>query len=126
LDYIEVICENTKIIRLTNIVRYFREALDAIAALGPEIIQLPDTAEVPEKICSDPKMFPYFANCIGSLDGTHIPARPDPDSSKAFRNRKGFQSQNVLAACTFDLKFVYMFLLAGRDPHQMPAFSQTR
>jgi hypothetical protein len=88
------------------IYRSFHEALDAIVALGPEIIRLPETSQVPKEIFSNTKMFPYFANCIGALDGTHIPATPDPQNYKAFRNRKGWPSQNVLAACTFDLKFV--------------------
>jgi hypothetical protein len=85
--------------------------LDAIVGLGPEIIRLPDSTQVPKEIFSNTKMFPYFSNCIGALDGTHIPATPSPENYQAFRNRKGFPSQNVLAACSFDLKFVYV--LAG-------------
>ena len=91
--------------------RCFNEVLDAILALGPDTIKLPDSQCVPDEIYSDSKMFPYFANCIGALDGTHIPCKPSGSDPKAFRNRKGFYSQNVLAACSFDLKFVYV--LAG-------------
>ncbi|ETV72234.1 hypothetical protein H257_12702 [Aphanomyces astaci] len=56
-------------------------------------------------------MFPFFGNCIGALDGTHIHATPPRDARLPFRNRKGFMSQNVLAVCTFDLQFSYV--LAG-------------
>ena len=35
------------------------------------------------------------------------------DNSKAWINRKGANSQNVLAACSFDMKFTYM--LAGYE-----------
>lgn len=49
--------------------------------------------------------YPWFKDCIGAIDGTHIPISP-PDSERAvYRNRKGFLSQNVLAACNFDLQF---------------------
>ncbi|KMS94627.1 hypothetical protein BVRB_016860, partial [Beta vulgaris subsp. vulgaris] len=58
-----------------------------------------------------PKCSHILPSCIGALDGTHIPSKPSSNNSKAFRNRKGLYSQNVLAACSFDLKFVYV--LAG-------------
>ena len=51
---------------------------------------------------------PFFKDCIGALDGTHIPCRPASNDAKPYRNRKGFMSQNVLAACSFDLKFCYV------------------
>lgn len=55
--------------------------------------------------------FPYFKDCIGAIDGSHIPVSPPENERAAFRNRKGFLSQNVLAACDFDLKFI--MVLAG-------------
>jgi DDE superfamily endonuclease len=48
---------------------------------------------------------------LGAIDGTHIPCIPpseDEDKEK-WRNRKGFMSQNVLAAVDFDMNFVYVF-----------------
>jgi hypothetical protein len=53
----------------------------------------------------------YFKNCIGAIDGTHIPASVKEIYSSRFRNRKGFLSQNVLAASSFDMCFQYV--LAG-------------
>ncbi|KAI3834535.1 hypothetical protein MKW92_015111, partial [Papaver armeniacum] len=50
-------------------------------------------------------------NCIGAIDGTHIPAMVSEDEQDVYRNRKGFISQNVLVACSFDLQFQYV--LAG-------------
>jgi hypothetical protein len=51
-------------------------------------------------------------NCVGAIDGTHIPisVRGGVDPA-AWRNRKGFLSQNVFAACSFDLLF--QFIHAG-------------
>ena len=50
-------------------------------------------------------------NCVGAIDGTHIDCKPPTESREAYRNRKGLLSQNILAACSFDMKFTY--ILAG-------------
>ena len=51
-----------------------------------------------------PTSFP-FRHCLGAIDGTHIPAVLALEGQKPFRNRKGFCSQNVLAAASFDMRF---------------------
>ena len=66
---------------------------------------------IPFKISSSRKFSPYFDNCIGALDGTHIHAVVPPDDRKPFRNRKNTMSQNVLAVANFDMLFSYV--LAG-------------
>lgn len=48
---------------------------------------------------------------MGALDGTHIPAKVPLSEHAAYRNRKKQISQNVLGACTMDMKFTYV--LAG-------------
>ncbi|XP_026434306.1 protein ALP1-like [Papaver somniferum] len=65
----------------------------------------------PDEIRENPRFYPYFKNCIGAIDGTHIPAMVSEDEQDVYRNRKGFISQNVLVACSFDLQFQYV--LAG-------------
>lgn len=42
------------------------------------------------------------------MDGTHVPCIVGADLQTAFRNRKGFTSQNVLAIVDFDMKFTYV------------------
>lgn len=49
-----------------------------------------------------------FQNCVGALDGTHIPARVVGRGVASYRNREGVISQNVLAVCNFDLEFIYV------------------
>ena len=39
----------------------------------------------------------------------HIPAHVPAKDQSRFRNRKGVLSQNVLAACTFDLQFIFVY-----------------
>lgn len=53
------------------------------------------------------KLFHLPQDCIGAIDGTHIPAMVSGDAS-SYRNRHGIISQNVLAACNFDLEFIYV------------------
>lgn len=47
-------------------------------------------------------------NCIGAIDGTHIPATVVGREGASYRNRKGTISQNVLAVCNFVLEFIYV------------------
>lgn len=42
------------------------------------------------------------------MDGTHIFAMVPTCDAPSYRNRKGSISQNVLAACNFDLEFIYV------------------
>jgi DDE superfamily endonuclease len=59
-----------------------------------------------EDLEEDPRYYPYFKDCIGAIDGTHIPISPPDNERILWRNRKGFLSQNVLAACDFDMRFI--------------------
>lgn len=61
-----------------------------------------------DSILNDEGLYPYFKDCISAIDGTHIPAFVPEDKYMPFRNFKGMVSQNVLATCSFDFKFVYI------------------
>jgi hypothetical protein len=70
---------------------------------------LPDAASpTPLEITQNPKFYPYFADAIGAIDGTHIACHPSSEERHAARNRKGTLTQNCLAACSFDMSFLYM------------------
>lgn len=56
-------------------------------------------------------MYHIPQDCIGAIDGTHIPVRVDVDIQGKYRDRKGNLSQNVMGVCSFDCKFQYC--LAG-------------
>jgi len=53
------------------------------------------------------KLWPFFQHALGAIDGSHIHFSPPVFYQAAYRNRKGFLSQNCLFACSFDLKFTY-------------------
>lgn len=97
----------------STVSHYFGDVIAALLAIAPEHILMPtkDTPTHP-RIASDPKYAPYFGNVIGAIDGTHIPASvsitDDNTDPAAYRNRKGWLSQNVLAGCDFDMKFIFV------------------
>jgi hypothetical protein len=86
---------------------YFHKVLRACLELYRNVVRLPQL-RVPFQIQSNPKFYPYFIDCIGALDGTHIIAKLDAEHAPAFRNRYGYFSQNVLGVCTFNLQFAYV------------------
>jgi hypothetical protein len=58
-------------------------------------------------IHSDAKLWPFFKDCLGALDGTHILCSPPTSELPAHRNQKGLITQNCLFACSFRFTFVY-------------------
>ncbi|XP_026399247.1 uncharacterized protein LOC113295110 [Papaver somniferum] len=93
-----------------TISRHFNAVLDVIVALADDFL-VPVGPDTPTEILENPRFYPYFKDCIGSIDGTQIPAMVGLDEQVPFWCRKGFISQNVLVACSFDLQFQYV--LAG-------------
>ncbi|KAL5752473.1 hypothetical protein ACOSQ2_022980 [Xanthoceras sorbifolium] len=65
-------------------------------------------SKLPNKYRQNTRFYPYFKDCIGAIDGTHIPAMVTRRDISSYRNRHGTISQNVLAACNFDLEFIYV------------------
>jgi hypothetical protein len=91
--------------------RCVHRILDALVSqnfYGAYVKQLTRNTHLPEPIWNNDDYYPYFRDCIGAIDGTHIPAFIPEDIRAPFRNRKGTVSQNVLAACSLDFKFVYV------------------
>ncbi|XP_057971689.1 uncharacterized protein LOC131160255 isoform X2 [Malania oleifera] len=91
-----------------TISRHFNNVLKAIKSLSREFLELPPLTTPPE-ILGNNRFYPYFKDCIGVIDGMHIPAHVPAKDQSRFRNRKGYLSQNVLAACTFDLQFIFIY-----------------
>lgn len=90
----------------------FHEVLKALWILHEKIVILPGPNEpLDSRIAEDTKYFPYFENCLGALDVTHLPAHVPALLAPPYRNRKGWLSQNVLGVCRMDLTFCYV--LAG-------------
>ncbi|XP_077228388.1 protein ANTAGONIST OF LIKE HETEROCHROMATIN PROTEIN 1-like [Tasmannia lanceolata] len=93
-----------------TISRYFNKVLRAILSMVDIFIK-PPSPDTPRQIRENPRWYPYFKDCIGAIDGTHIPAKVPAEMKKRFIGRKGTPTQNVLAACDFDL--IFTFVAAG-------------
>ncbi|XP_048423091.1 uncharacterized protein LOC103960769 isoform X1 [Pyrus x bretschneideri] len=87
--------------------RNFNKVLKALNTIAPEMMAKHGLA-VPSKIRESTRFYPYLKDCIGAIDGTHIPVSVSGCDVSSYRNRKGVISQNVLAACNFDLEFMYI------------------
>ncbi|XP_068644390.1 uncharacterized protein [Aristolochia californica] len=93
-----------------TISKYFNKVLDAILKLHSDYVKRP-SEHTHSKILTSSMFYPYFKDCIGVIDGTHIKANIPIEDQPRFWNRKGYLSQNVMAACSFDMQFTYV--LAG-------------
>ena len=94
-----------------SVSRSFRRTLGflLLPAFYGKYIKLPtSTTPVPTRIARDPSVRAFSA-VVGAVDGTHVPARPPAEVRQRFRNRKGALSFNVLAACSFDMMFQYIY-----------------
>ncbi|XP_040365610.1 uncharacterized protein LOC112169087 isoform X6 [Rosa chinensis] len=77
-----------------TISRHLNNVLKAVKSFSREFLQTPSPSTPPE-ILGNNRFYPYF----------QVPAK---DQSR-FRNKKGVLSQNLLAACTFDLQFIFVY-----------------
>lgn len=91
--------------------RYFHRILNMLTskAVYTSYVRLPaESSPTPHEIERDSKLYPFFKDCLGALDGTHIYASVPTADKARFRNRKGYISQNVLAVCDFNMMFTYV------------------
>ncbi|RWR83784.1 putative nuclease HARBI1 [Cinnamomum micranthum f. kanehirae] len=90
-----------------TISRYFNLTLDAIIKLAPYYVKQFE-GECPPEIANNQLFYPSVKDCVGAIDGTHIPAWVRLEDQVRFRNRKGGLSQNVMAVVSFDMCFQYI------------------
>jgi DDE superfamily endonuclease len=92
--------------------RAFHAVLRPLLHLHRGVVKLPSPEYVNPIISSDPRLFPWFKDALDAVDGSHIPAFvTNTVAQSAWRNRKGFLSQNIFAAVDFNMNFVSV--LAG-------------
>ncbi|KAL6345455.1 hypothetical protein AAG906_017174 [Vitis piasezkii] len=91
-----------------SVSRWFEIVLDVVCLMAVDIIKPsdPQFKEVPDKIRNDDRYWPYFKNCIGVIDGTHILLVPR-DRKIPYIGRKGVTTQNVMAVCDFNMCFTF-------------------
>ncbi|KAG5243666.1 protein ALP [Salix suchowensis] len=91
--------------------RCMKEVLKAVSLFAIDIIKPtdPDFTNTPIEIAMNPRFMPHFKNCIGAIDETHVCAMISPENQIPFIGRKGVPTQNVMAACSFDMQFTFVW-----------------
>ena len=91
--------------------RCIHRILDALTSekIYGTYVKLPTrSSPVPDEIRESVDFWPFFKDCIGAIDGLHIPAFVPESMRVRFRDWKGQVSQNVLAACSMNMEFLYV------------------
>ena len=71
-------------------------------------MKLPHNDLILEQICHDPKLFPFFGDCRGAIDGSHLLVHPLALTRGWWCNWDSNLTQNMLAICDFNMFFVYV------------------
>ncbi|XP_059636049.1 uncharacterized protein LOC132278265 [Cornus florida] len=93
-----------------TISRHFNTVLKALVTFSISIIVPPSFDDIPIHMRNNPKYWSHFKGCTGAIDGTHIDAVIPVDQQLAYRGREGDCTQNVMAACSFDMKFTFVWV----------------
>ncbi|XP_071923057.1 protein ALP1-like [Coffea arabica] len=88
--------------------RHVRRVLRALVRLDRDLVRPTDFDGTHPRILNNASLMPWFRDCVGALDGTHVSAWCSSEIRERFINRHGDLSQNVLAACDHDMRFVYV------------------
>ncbi|OAY66795.1 hypothetical protein ACMD2_20249 [Ananas comosus] len=91
-----------------TISRHFNNVLHGIVMLKNDYLSLPPNNTMVHTRIRDNLNFHPFKNAIGAIDGTHIPVIVPRSDQPRFRCRKGFTSQNMMAAVSFDHTFFFV------------------
>jgi hypothetical protein len=112
---------------METISRKFDEVLESMVKLSIDIIkpQDPEFRVIHERL-RGAQWYPCFNDCIGAIDGTHVPVVVPPNKVPRYLSRHSYCSHNVMAVCDFDMKFT--FVLAGwpGSVHDMRPFKDAR
>jgi hypothetical protein len=50
----------------------------------------------------------HLKDCIGVIDGTHMPVIVTLNEQPKYIGHHGYPSQNVMAVCDFDMRFIFV------------------
>jgi hypothetical protein len=77
----------------------------------------PNFLEVHGRIRDDRRVYPYFKDCNGALDDTHIRVYLSPDDQVRYIGKSRLPTQNILVVCDFDMRFIYVSIGQPRSMH---------
>ena len=72
-------------------------------------VRLPRVGDpIPDYILSDPKLFPFFQDALGAIDGLHFNAHATAADRDALCDCNGALTTNALAICDFNMRFLHI------------------
>ena len=87
------------------------------------VVQLPNAnLPTPLEIWNSEKFYPFFSDALVAIDGTHIHCIPSAADRNLARSCKDILTQNCLAACSFDLCFLYFMSGWEGSTHNLVLF----
>ena len=106
--------------------RKFNGVLKCLMSLAADINTPvdPQFRHVHERL-QDPRFFPHFNNCIGAIDGTHVPVIVPAQDMINHVGRHGYATQNVMAVCDFDMRFISVVAGWPGSAHDTRIFKDT-
>ena len=110
-----------------TISRQFHNVLKAVCGLSRDIIKPVDSTfkDTPYQIRNDERYYPYFKDCVGAIDGTHVKIIVPTEQQIAYTCRKGYTTTNVMAACDFNLCFTFVLVGWEGSAHDTRIFMDT-
>ncbi|WVZ70650.1 hypothetical protein U9M48_019295, partial [Paspalum notatum var. saurae] len=94
---------------LETVSRKFTEILESITRMAHDVVR-PKDAEfgTVHPRLQEARFWPHFKDCIGAIDGTHIPVTVSASEQPKYTGRHGYPTQNVMAVCDFDMRFTFV------------------
>ncbi|KAL7600320.1 hypothetical protein Lser_V15G24828 [Lactuca serriola] len=108
--------------------RHFHKVLDVVVNLSKDIIK-PNAnynETIPEHILNNPRYYPYFKDCIGVIDGTHVKASVPQHDQIKFIGQNNCVTQNIMAACDFNMCFTFAWDGWEGIAHDTRIFNEAR
>ena len=78
--------------------------------LGPIYVHLPTCEREVLELVSQFHVYHGFSQCMGAVDGTHMPIKEPTENASDYINRKGYTSINVQATCDYTITDSLMWL----------------
>ena len=103
----------------------FRQFLKCVNELAKHNIKPKESQSTVHPKLQDSRFSPYFNNCIGAIDGTHIPVVVPAKDQIAHIGRHGYPTQNVMAICDFDMRFIFVVAGWPGSAHDSRIFNDT-
>jgi hypothetical protein len=89
--------------------RKFNEVLDSITLLVVDDIKPKDPQfRTVHPRLDEARFCPHFKDCIGAIDGSHIPVTVPLSEQPKYIGPHGYPSQNIMVVCDFDMRFIFV------------------